>query len=239
MMELTKERLQEIAEDGFLKHGEAKEMARQLLAGIEQEPVAYMYKDKLHADPRFSLHTRFGNWPQEDINEYEITEIPLYAAPPAPVAPDSSFPGLFNSARALLGVFYEFGPDEVAISEYVTNLEDALRDAAMLQGAEPVNGGLTLREGLAAIRNLGIAIDAEKIQAERDALSESVQEWIPCRERMPEEIGRYWCYVEEQNDFGKSHYQWNCSWNGDRWWVESENSGRVTHWMPLPAAPQQ
>ncbi|WP_312131934.1 DUF551 domain-containing protein [Leclercia sp.] len=69
--------------------------------------------------------------------------------------------------------------------------------------------------------------------------AEPVQGWIPCSERMPEEVGRYWCYVEEQNSLGKSHYQWNCSWNGDRWWVESENGGRVTHWMPLPAAPQQ
>lgn len=59
---------------------------RRLLASLEAEPVAYMYKDNLHSDARFSLHTRFGNWSQEDINEYEITEIPLYAAPPAPVA---------------------------------------------------------------------------------------------------------------------------------------------------------
>ncbi|HFE4502739.1 TPA: DUF551 domain-containing protein [Klebsiella pneumoniae] len=63
--------------------------------------------------------------------------------------------------------------------------------------------------------------------------------WIPVSERPPEDSGRYWCYVEEQNDLGKSHYQWNCSWNGDRWWVESEGGGIVTHWMPLPAAPQE
>ena len=62
--------------------------------------------------------------------------------------------------------------------------------------------------------------------------------WIPVSERMPDEIGRYWCYVEEQNSLGKSHYQWNCAWNDDLWWVESENGGRVTHWMPLPAAPK-
>ncbi|MCU6671129.1 hypothetical protein M8013_20590 [Enterobacteriaceae bacterium H4N4] len=41
MTELTKERLQEIVEDGFLKHGEGKAMARQLLASMEQGPVAY------------------------------------------------------------------------------------------------------------------------------------------------------------------------------------------------------
>lgn len=63
--------------------------------------------------------------------------------------------------------------------------------------------------------------------------------WIPVSERNPDDIGRYWCYVEEQNDLGKSHYQWNCSWSGDRWWVGGANSGRVTHWVPLPAAPQQ
>lgn len=62
--------------------------------------------------------------------------------------------------------------------------------------------------------------------------------WIPVSERMPEEGGRYWCYVEEQNSLGKSHYQWNCSWNGEVW-SDKALSGRVTHWMPLPAAPQQ
>ena len=61
--------------------------------------------------------------------------------------------------------------------------------------------------------------------------------WIPVSERMPEEVGRYWCYVEEQNSLGKGHYQWNCSWNGDAW-SDKALTGRVTHWMPLPAAPQ-
>lgn len=59
--------------------------------------------------------------------------------------------------------------------------------------------------------------------------------WIPVSERLPEEGGRYWCYVEEQNSLGKSHYQWNCSWNGDVW-SDNALTGRVTHWMPLPAA---
>nr|ELX9632941.1 DUF551 domain-containing protein [Klebsiella aerogenes] len=62
--------------------------------------------------------------------------------------------------------------------------------------------------------------------------------WIPVSERLPEEGGRYWCYVEEQNSLGKSHYQWNCSWNGEIW-GGAMMYGRVTHWMPLPAAPQE
>ncbi|EOD2837391.1 DUF550 domain-containing protein [Raoultella ornithinolytica] len=36
---LTRERLQEIAEDGFLKHGESKELARIALAAMDSEPV--------------------------------------------------------------------------------------------------------------------------------------------------------------------------------------------------------
>ena len=65
-----------------------------------------------------------------------------------------------------------------------------------------------------------------------------VSGWIPVSERLPEKGGRYWCYVEEQNSLGKSHYQWNCSWNEGAW-SDKALTGRVTHWMPLPAAPQQ
>ena len=99
-MTITKERLQKLIRAidsesydeeeivGWVNSDEILELARIALAALTTEPVAYMYKDKLHTDPRFSLHTRFSNWSQEDINEYEITEIPLYAAPPAPVVPD-------------------------------------------------------------------------------------------------------------------------------------------------------
>ena len=38
---ITRERLQEIAEDGFLKHGESKELARIALAAMDSEPVAW------------------------------------------------------------------------------------------------------------------------------------------------------------------------------------------------------
>lgn len=39
---ITRERLQEIAEDGFLKHGESKELARMALAAMDSEPVAFI-----------------------------------------------------------------------------------------------------------------------------------------------------------------------------------------------------
>ncbi|MDU1458944.1 MAG: hypothetical protein E6895_12575, partial [Klebsiella sp.] len=42
--QLTRERLQEIAEDGFLKHGESKELARIALAEMDSEPVAWRWR---------------------------------------------------------------------------------------------------------------------------------------------------------------------------------------------------
>ncbi|MBK5902550.1 DUF550 domain-containing protein [Klebsiella pneumoniae] len=39
---LTRDRLQEIAEDGFLKHGESKELDRMALAAMDSEPVAWL-----------------------------------------------------------------------------------------------------------------------------------------------------------------------------------------------------
>lgn len=116
------------------------ELARIALASLEVEPVAYMYKDNLHADARFSLHTRFGNWSQEDINEYEITEIPLYTAPPAPVSvPDLT--ALDNLAGEMLN--HAMNCERrvaVAYTHCAHRLAEEVRDlrAAMLQGAEPV-----------------------------------------------------------------------------------------------------
>lgn len=41
---LTRERLLEIAEDGFLKHGESKELARMALSAFDSEPVAWTWQ---------------------------------------------------------------------------------------------------------------------------------------------------------------------------------------------------
>ncbi|WP_336994816.1 DUF551 domain-containing protein [Leclercia adecarboxylata] len=62
--------------------------------------------------------------------------------------------------------------------------------------------------------------------------AEPVQEWIPCSERMPETDGNYWGW------WGESKRQ------GPVWFIKSDlqaqfQSSEITHWMSLPAAPQQ
>ncbi|MEG5691985.1 hypothetical protein [Enterobacter kobei] len=77
-------------------------------------------------------------------------------------------------------------PDDVSwedVPEEITEDDMALASAwahgfnqcraAMLQGAEPVTTAYKLRDAVETIRNSGIEIDAEKIFAERDALSAS------------------------------------------------------------------
>ncbi|HBR1406332.1 TPA: DUF551 domain-containing protein [Klebsiella pneumoniae] len=71
---LTKERLQEIAEDGFLKHGESKELASMALAAMDSEPVEmpldYLqgHKDGLEWASQLAEanHPETGDWLYDD-----------------------------------------------------------------------------------------------------------------------------------------------------------------------------
>lgn len=68
------------------------------------------------------------------------------------------------------------------------------------------------------------------------------EDWIDVNDRLPEEGGRYWCYVEHQGDLGISHFQWNCYYSpnlhrfSDRTLTDGE---QVTHWRELPPPPKQ
>lgn len=56
--------------------------------------------------------------------------------------------------------------------------------------------------------------------------------WVACSDRLPETDGNYWGWWSESKR------------QGPVWFIKSElqaqfQSGEITHWMPLPAAPQQ
>lgn len=181
MNKFTKEQLQQIAETDHVQCGDAAAMARQMLAGLEQEPVAYMYKDRLHTDARFSLHTRFGNWSQEDINEYEITEIPLYAAPqlPQPAVEKAHNSVIAEQLAHVLSGMKVTSHERAVINCAVDRLN---KNAAMLQGAEPVSQPYTLRDGWVAVP---VEPTAEMIEATFAGEMElqSVQHQMRNRER--------------------------------------------------------
>jgi hypothetical protein len=291
---ITRERLQEIAEDGFLKHGESKELARMALAAMDSEPVACgngCSKSKWHKMALDIDEYMNGEDARESKGRDEIyseiilrltrldvletilrNEIGLPYGSPIPDIAEK----IYDIKRARI---YSVVPEDVrqALSKMVDEIiaeldaEESACRAAMLQ-AEPVTTANKLPETqfkqVADLyemqfddgRTCAFHTDAEKavqwlnacdgnkvqeyVKLERlhDAVSGNSpvipDTWIPVSERLPEEGGRYWCYVEEQNSLGKSHYQWNCSWNGEIW-SDAMMHGRVTHWMPLPAAPQE
>lgn len=83
---ITRERLQEIAEDGFLKHGESKELARMALAAMDSEPVAFTEKHEISNMHATGLYLRA--WPADRArNAVEGYTIPLYLHA-QPVVPD-------------------------------------------------------------------------------------------------------------------------------------------------------
>ena len=115
---------------------------------------------------------------------------------------------------------------------------------------EPVTTACKLRDAVDTIRNSGIAIDGEKILAERDALNSPVipDGWVACSERMPDDDD--FVYIWPRPDFGVELHvgqYCECHPKGDGWYAQvyEQNYGiewcpiTVTHWMPLPAAPQQ
>lgn len=188
-----------------------------------------------------------------------VKVIPLYTAPPAPVAmKDHQIRELVNDLRDIAIEYHGAQQLRERIARTVRaatlqagNHAEQHLDMVDHSGDanEKVDCRLTFDQWLSQ-QNEPIDVDCGCVSTEAfyhwlrvayEAGNSPVtpDRWIPVSERMPEESGRYWCYVEEQNSLGKSHYQWNCSWNGERWWIESDNGGRVTYWMPLPAAPQQ
>ncbi|WP_447843234.1 hypothetical protein [Enterobacter asburiae] len=169
------------AADGLTMDNELFAIA---LASLEADAVAYVDPFAFH---NFSVYRagetdnkRMGRewmWANPDAGL-----IPVYTAPPAPVSvPD------FSALDRLAGEMLTHAMNcerrvSVAYTHCAHRLAEEVRDlrAAMLQGADgtltnegtiPANVACNLRDAVDAIRNSGIAIDGEKILAERDALN--------------------------------------------------------------------
>ncbi len=118
--------------------------------------------------------------------------------------------------------------------------------AAMLQGADDEIGSWhndkntpTLREAVSALRNSGVDIDAEKILTERDALNSPVipDGWVDCSERMPEDNAEQEVLACFKGGDISTLYYFEGRWEDAYGIVPIRQD--VTHWMPLPEAPQQ
>ncbi|WP_197080144.1 DUF551 domain-containing protein [Leclercia sp. J807] len=159
MMELTKERIELFIKrplDNGLTRGEQMEMARQLLAGLEQEPVGITDRSEIEGLKRGEMANVM---PPDFKGVDEGDKVLLYAAPqlPQPVEPEITSEELDNE---LLEQLIDFRRDTLSYHKKEGNkvqtvmhgvvlramLELQELRAAMLQGAEPVQGWIACSE---------------------------------------------------------------------------------------------
>ena len=202
-----------------------RELARIALASLEARPAIHRWR-RVTVEPYGPYPWHYSNFigfskPVEGIeDEY------YYSAPPAPVSmKDHQIRDLVNELRDIAVEYYGTQQLRERIAKTVR--------AAMLQGAEPVTTAYKLRYAVETIRNSGIEINAEKIFAERDALNSPVipDGWVACSERMPETMVSVLVT-------GTWFHHSVAFWDGLSW-CDLDFEQPVTHWMPLPAAPQQ
>ncbi|MCC9378921.1 DUF551 domain-containing protein [Enterobacter hormaechei subsp. steigerwaltii] len=194
----------------------ALEAMKIALASLEADVVAWTDEQELRDVEKYGCGYLFTANPiTPNADPHRV--IKLYTAPPVPVSvPDEATPDniqILASTFAPCGVTYQWDRDECNAAADSWN---ACR-AAMLQGAEPVSN--------------------------RDELPDG---WVACSERMPD-IGTeifYFCQNDGLRDCGIVSSS-NFSGKGDaELYVHAEGYDLrfgvdISHWMPLPAAPQQ
>ena len=75
-------------------------------------------------------------------------------------------------------------------------------------------------------------------EAWQAAKAQALPEWISVEDKLPsDDIGRVLAWVVEQNSLGKCGFAWNCS-HSNGVFSDKFETFQVTHWMPLPDAPQ-
>lgn len=249
MTNFTKEQLQQIAETDHVQCGDAAAMARQLLASMEQEPVIIVGDDGGDALAYRRLIQSFAPGTK------------LYAAPQLPqpaVAITQHFDTIaLDTAKMVMCDVNRrqdfLGGDVQLLSRIQCRIDDACR-AAVLQGAEPVSQPDELpmdylqghKDGLEWAARLAEANHpqtgdwlyddplelAKAIRKGPDMPTAAVYGWIPCSERMPEAMVSVLA-TGDWFDYAVT------AWSGKEWLDFDDYEPPVTHWMPLPAAPQQ
>ncbi|HGS6046567.1 DUF551 domain-containing protein [Klebsiella pneumoniae] len=247
---LTKERLLEIAEDGFLKHGESKELARMALAEKASEPVI-LYRE---CNPYNGLTT---GWQELTENEFSFLKenagenaefLTLYRhAQPAPVVPDAYVRD--ERGRMMLNGVCEpkigFGLGWNACrAAMLQELQKSAGAEATCRSNENVQVLHTIKAppAMGSLSKAGELLHTNS-PAQSDCCPAPNQGWIPVSEQMPPSrhgvlVGRWW----------GDKPRWCCKWATyipchpdaqSSGWLIPGASWTPTHWMPLPAAPQE
>ncbi len=133
---LTRERLQEIAEDGFLKHGESKELARMVLAAMDSEPVAWTDEQELRDVDRGGCGYLFTVNPvTPHADERRIILLYRHAQPVPVVSADL----LHTAASAIEDLLEHTDPNTSYYSGVWADVPGKLRAAMLAAAQQEVN----------------------------------------------------------------------------------------------------
>ncbi|ENQ7669554.1 TPA: DUF551 domain-containing protein [Klebsiella pneumoniae] len=225
MSEFSRETLLNIIETDHVQCGEASALARMALAAMDDEPVAII--DQANID-----YLRSGAdadvWPPE---REEMGDVLLYRHPqPAPVVPElmvdwqeNEFSAGWNACRAAMLQELKKSAGTKAICRSDENVQ-------VLHTKSPAQSDCCPAQNHVSPEQNG------------DTPAQS-QGWIQVSERMPPSrhevlVGRWW---------GEKP-RWCCKWATyipghpdaqSSGWLIPGASWTPTHWVPLPAAPQE
>ncbi|HCT8091784.1 DUF551 domain-containing protein [Enterobacter hormaechei] len=221
------------------------------LASLEAEAVGYFYAEKP------------GDWYQISDGDRVPSHrrIPLYAAPPAPVAVPECFKRLLHHAYGMtMGHDWNKGTMAGHHRAKLCQAVDECR-AAMLHGAEPVTtankspddfdfdrfNDVVWLEAVASnphmhsLTTSTIAMVALELNKRLNVANSPMipDGWVVCSERMPEETGDIIVVSDGIVMSGISYSRKKGFYLQALEYDADETVDDVTHWMPLPAAPQQ
>lgn len=223
------------------------EVTRVALAAMGAEPVAWVCA---HSDEiEYNGHNQFSGGRQG---------LPLYAAPPARVVPDEmpvhTGPREFGRPQAYVDGWNACRAAMLQCSEQPQNVQQNIPEIIPATQFKPVADLYALcwqpgdvvtytpepEKAAIWLNNYSGTCVKEYVKLERlqNALTGNYpvipDGWVKCSERMPKDA--QWCAVN--TEYG---YYVQC-WSDGQGWLGDEISipdCDVTHWMPLPAAPQQ
>ncbi|HFF3733023.1 TPA: DUF551 domain-containing protein [Klebsiella pneumoniae] len=209
-------------------------LIRQSLAAMDSEPVAFIFKHP--AGRLFWSLTDESNKGHDDV-------MPVYAAPqPAMVAPVCTCPSGDGSLRWPCPVHPGNSP---VIPDGWTGNEKANAALMMLDRIETVDPVDDDRiDGIKRIvRELAAAPHDTPALNSVHGVDSVTGGWIPVSERVPEVGVKVLCFPAEDEPihavFNGQLWLQDVSWSGSEEPIDNVIPVTVTHWMPLPAGPQE